>query len=257
MREASGQAQGGPADASAGLTLLNDERGTWGWNPIYGAWMLLHTIVSGDTLWNLSGRYYGQRSMEGVHLIGNVEQNVPILGSDYRQAIAGDVILIPATPAMPPPGAAPPMPGPPSADPPPNGGGPVPQPGDPQLPEDPVGWLPEEPPPFWPPGMPWPPIQTDPEPDPEPPGAEPPVVVDPGLPPEPPPGPPEEPPPDVVLARVEPEAAPEKWWTTGRIALVGGLGLAAVGLIVWGATRGAKKRPRRRARPRRRQRRRR
>jgi hypothetical protein len=248
--EAGGQAQGGPADASIGMTIHNDDRGSWAFNPLYSQWMLLHIVQSGDTLWNLSGRYYGERSTAGVHLIGQIEQNRPILGNDYRQAIPGDVILIPDL-AQP---GEPPAPGPPAAEPGP--GEPVPGPGDPPLggAPDPVAGLPATPPPGWPPGMPWPPVLVTPEPRETPPGDEQgPDIIDPG---------------DYIggddITGAEPiltggetaiEPAPaEPWWTTTRIALIGGLGLATVGLIVWGATRGSKK-PRRRSSSRRRRRR--
>lgn len=264
-RNASGIAQGGPADASVGMALETDTRATWAYNNVYGAWMALHIIRSGDTLWALSGRYYGQRSMEGVHYIGRIEQNAPILGSSYDKAVPGDVILIPTMePQFPGPAFSIPSPPPPGAQPPP-GGDPVPQPGDPGQPgtANPIDWLPEQPPPGWPPTMPWPPLQVGPGPvDPTPTdpgpingGGEP--RLDPGeLPPgmDPPPGG-WEPPPGVepipagaIVTTKKKE--PETWWTTGRIALVGGLSVATIGLIVWGSTRGTKTK-RRRARPRR------
>ncbi len=253
-RNASGIAQGGPADASAGLSLMTDDRGTWAWNTPYGQWMLLRTIRSGDTLWAMSGQYYGERTMAGVHLIGNIEQNRPILGASYDKAVPGDVILIPDLTQ---PGAAPPSPGPPAAQPPADGS-PVPGPDEPPLAGGgyPIPELPAEPPPGWPATMPWPPLEVPSEPGDQPPGELPgeqagPIPTEPvlGAPP-------------VLVGgpgAVEPAPAPngqESWWTTTRIALVGGLGLATVGLIVWGATRGSKRRRRRSSSPRRRRRRR-
>lgn len=239
--EVAGQAQGGPADASEGLNKINVGEQTWAWNPIYDEWQLLRMIRSGDTLWNMSGQYYGERSVPGVRRIGNVEQNRPILGSSYDRAVPGDVILIPGLDQ---PGAAPPSPPPGGAQPPP--GGAVP-PTPPDLP--PIGgidWTSPEPPPNWPPYLPWPPDQVAP-PDAPPvdvPDVPPPVVVGPG---EPPAG--AEPTP---VGATTPGGEREGWWTTGRIALVGGLAVVTTGLIVWGATRGSKKR--KRGKPRKRQR---
>jgi hypothetical protein len=250
VREAAGQAQGGPADASLGMTIQNDDRGSWAWNALQGQWQLLHVVVSGDTLWNLTRTYYGAggQNLASVRAIGQVPQNEPILGPEYRDAVPGDVILIPNLEQ---PGAAPPSPPPGGALPPP-GGDPVPQPDEPPLggAPQPIPELPAQPPPGWPPTMPWPPVLVTPEPGDEPPGPLPgegpideigPPTIDPGIPPgvEP-----------IPVGAIVP-AEPESWWTTGRIALVGGLSLATVGLIVWGATRGAKRRrraPRRRRR---------
>ncbi|MHC4218173.1 MAG: hypothetical protein ACYSU7_06910 [Planctomycetota bacterium] len=244
--EASGQAQGGPADASVGMTIHNDDRGSWAWNALEGQWMLLHIIVGGDTLWNLTARYYGPtgQNLVSVRRIGNIPQNAPILGSDYRDAVPGDVILIPDLEQ---PGASPPSPPGGGAEPAP-GGDPTPGPGDPPISGglDPIGGLPAEPPPGWPPTMPWPPFETDPGGD-EPTNGEP-ATGAPSNGAEP------------ILVGGAPAAAVngangETWWTTGRIALVGGIGVATVALIVWGATRGTKRRrrsPRRTPRRRRR-----
>lgn len=242
-RDAGGQAQGGPADASVNLTILDTPEGAWAWNALEGEWQKLHAIVSGNTVWGLTATYYGAsgQNLANVRRIGNVPQNKPILGPSYDQAVPGDVILIPGLAQ---PQAAPPSPPPPGAQPPP-GGDPVPQPGEPPItgapqPVPDVGF---DPPPGWPPTMPWPPVLVDPEPSPEPPGP----LPDPS-PPTPPVG--AEPiqvgapgaaPPGAIV-----KAQPASWWTTGRIALVGGLGIGTVALIVWGATRGAKKKPARR-----------
>ena len=234
--EAAGQAQGGPADASAALTKMNDSRGTWAWNPLYDEWQLLHNIRSGDTLWNMSGTYYGVRSVAGVHKIGKVDQNRPILGSDYEQAIPGDIVLIPELPQ---PTAAVPSPPPDVAVPPPITY-------DPPAPPE-VDWTAPDPPENWPPQLPWPPEDVMPPIVPEVPDMPTPAL---------PPGPPTDAVPTPIGAEPAVPSARDSWWTTPRIALVGGLSVATVGLIAWAATRGAKK-PRRRRRPAKRRRRRR
>jgi len=221
--EAAGQAQGGAADASAGLNKVTDDRGTWAWNPLYSEWQLLHIVRSGDTVWQMGATYYGQSSLTNVHRIGNIEQNFPLLGSTYDQAVPGDVLLIPglAQPSGQPPAPAP--------------GGAVPPPGGAMPPDEP-GLAPDVPD-WWPPNLPWPPYQTQPE---VPGGQEMPGEV-PGEPAD------QAPPPQGVPVGAITPRAPEKksWWTGGKIALVGGLGLTALGLIVWGATRGQKRTTRR------------
>lgn len=237
--EAAGQAQGGPADASAALTKQTDSRGTWAWNPLYDEWQLLHIIRSGDTLWAMSGTYYGERSVPGVHKIGRVEQNRPILGSDYEQAVPGDVILIPGLAQ--PGGAVPSPPGDPAVPPP--GGA---QPPGLELPGEGIDWTSPEPPDNWPPQLPWPPGSVTP-----------PITTPVELPadiPALPPAQPAEPTP--VGAEPAQPVTQESWWTTPRIALVGGLSVVTVGLIAWAATRGAKKPRKRRRRPQKRRRRR-
>ena len=220
--QALGQNQGGPADASAGLTKVegtwHGQARTWAWNPVYSEWQLLHVLRSGDTLWNMGGTYYGQRSVQNVHRIGDVEQNAPIIGANaggdnaYALGVPGDVLLIPGLeqPANQPPASPP--------------GGAVPPPGGAEPPDIPdVG----ERPPGYPVDWPWPPgWATSP--------------VEPG---------PEEP---TTPAPVEPPATPTPigaetgtpsegtWWTTGKIVLVGSLGLATLGLIVWGVASGKK-----------------
>lgn len=241
--EAAGQAQGGPADASAGLQKMNDARGTWAWNPLYNEWQLLRVIRSGDTLWAMSGEYYGERSVPGVHRIGNIDQNQPILGSTYDRAVPGDVILIPQLQQ---PVGAPPQPPGDGAIPPPGGS----QPPGLDLPPGGIDWTAPEPPPNWPPDWPWPPGNVTP-----------PITLPTEPPYEPPPGTPPQLPPGNGAAPTPVGAttpgAEEKFWTNGKIALIGGLALGTIGLVVWGATRGAKQKrrsPRRRTQRRRRRR---
>lgn len=235
--EAAGQAQGGAADASEGLAKMNDARGTWAYNTLQDEWQLLHVIRSGDTLWAMGNRYYGQSSVANVHRIGNVPQNRPIVGSDYAQCVPGDVLLIPGLEQ---PGNAVPAPPPGGAVPPPEGANP------PGLPDFPgVDWTSPTPPPNWPSDWPWPPLQGQPP------------ITTPVETPAPTPGPGQGAEPIQVGAPSPGAPARASWWTPGKIALVGGLSLAGVGLIVWGATRGAKGRRRPPGQPSRRRRRRR
>ncbi len=151
LPEADGIGQGGAADASAGLQKVEGSwRGevrTWAWNPVYSEWQLLHVLREGDTLWNMGGTYYGQRSVANVHRICDLEQNAPIIGadSDCAQGVPGDILLIPGLtqpedqpPASPPGGATPPP------------GGIEP----PDVPTDPIS---DERPPGYPDEYPWPP----------------------------------------------------------------------------------------------------
>lgn len=100
MLEASGAAAGHAQDASAGLNTMTDaSNAEWAWNPGSGEWQMLHTIASGDTLWKLSGLYYGTSSLDGVHAIYDVPQNKAIQGPSADSGlIPGDVILIPGLP---------------------------------------------------------------------------------------------------------------------------------------------------------------
>lgn len=224
LPEADGIGQGGAADASAGLQKVEGSwRGevrTWAWNPVYSEWQLLHVLREGDTLWNMGGTYYGQRSVANVHRICDLEQNAPIIGadSDCAQGVPGDILLIPGLtqpedqpPASPPGGATPP----------PGGIEPPDVPTDPISDERPPGYPDEYP---WPPGWSTSPVETP---------------ID------------EEPP-----AEATPIGAPIEttegrgWWTPGKIALVGGLGAATLGLIIWGVA-SAKKPKRRRTKRRR------
>lgn len=104
--EAGGTAAGEPEDASRGLTRMTDSSGRpWAFNPFQNEWQAVHTVRSGDTLWNLSGQYYGTRSLAGVHWIHDVPQNAEIQGpSPDTGLIPGDKILIPRLPQ---PAAAP------------------------------------------------------------------------------------------------------------------------------------------------------
>lgn len=211
---ADGQRQGGPADASAGLTKVDGtwhgQERTWAWNPVDSEWQLLHVLRSGDTLWRMGSTYYGQSSMQNVHRIGDVEQNREIIGADasgdnaYALGVPGDVLLIPGLEQ---PGGQPP------ASPP---GGSVPDPGGAQPPGTPdYGQRP----PGYPADWPWPPgWATAP--------VEPPSGTGPTEPGEPA----ETTPVDAQTGVVRRES----WWSPGKVVLVGGLGLTTLGLIVWG-----------------------
>lgn len=100
LLEASGAGAGHAEDASAGMSRWIDANSkTWAFNDSVGEWERTHTIVSGDTLWKLSGKYYGTSSIDGVHAIYNVPQNRAIQGqSPDKGLIPGDVILIPGLP---------------------------------------------------------------------------------------------------------------------------------------------------------------
>lgn len=220
--QASGQNQGGPADASAGLSKVDrswhGQARTWAWNPVYSEWQLLHVIRSGDTLWAMGRTYYGQSSMQNVHRIGDVEQNAPIIGANasgddaYALAVPGDVLLIPGL-------EQPPAPPPDASVPDPIGG----------MPPTPVD--PGERPPGYPPDLPWPPgWGTTPV---EPPGIEP-TPTEPGQGATPTP-----------IGAGTPAAGGGSWWTAGKIALVSGLGLGTLALIIWGVKSGGKKSKRR------------
>lgn len=95
--DAGGAKAGRPEDASAGFRRITDAQGLpWAWNPVANEWQRIHTIRSGDTLWNLSGTYYGTKSLPGVRAIFNVPQNKAIQGaSPDTGLIPGDRILIP------------------------------------------------------------------------------------------------------------------------------------------------------------------
>lgn len=100
--ESGGTAAGHPQDASEGLPRQSDTgANVWAWNPVYNEWQRLHSVQWGDTLWNLSATYYGQPSLDGVHAIHHVEQNIAIQGpSADTGLIPGDVILIPGLPQL-------------------------------------------------------------------------------------------------------------------------------------------------------------
>ncbi len=236
--EASGQAQGGPADASTGMQLFTDGSGqSWAWNPSMSEWQLRYTVKWGDTLYVLSGRFYGQASVTGVHRIYGVPQNQPIAGSSLDQCVPGDVLLIPGLAQ---PQAIPPV-----------GGGvslplPVPSPEQPtpaQPTPTPIGIeLPTQPPPGWPPSIPWPPL-TGVQPTPTEPTPAEPTPTEP-TPAQPYPGgavP-------IPIGTTQPGApTPKKtWWTAGRTAAVAIIGTAGVAGVVALIVVAAKKNRRRR-----------
>lgn len=89
-----------PQDASAGMARYTDAEGhVWAYNPVSDEWQRTHIIRSGDTLWKLSGVYYGSSSLGGVREIFNVPQNKAIQGgSPDTGLIPDDIILIPSLP---------------------------------------------------------------------------------------------------------------------------------------------------------------
>jgi hypothetical protein len=220
---AGGLGQGGPADASAGLQKVdgtwNGEQRTWAWNPVSSEWQLLHVVREGDTLWAMGRTYYGESSVANVHRICHLEQNAPIIGasSDCARGVPGDILLIPGLPQ---PGGETPGNPPGGAVPPPGGFEP------PTTPTDPIG---NQRPPGYPDDWPWPPgWSTSPV---ETPGETPPAETGDGAEPTP------------VDAPIQ-TTQPTRWWTPGKIALVGGLGATTLGLIIWGVA--ASKKPKRR-----------
>jgi hypothetical protein len=71
----------------------------WAFHEGAAEWMAVHVIRSGDTLWNLAGRYFGTSTLTGVHAIHEVPENYAIQGSNANAGlIAGDRILIPGLP---------------------------------------------------------------------------------------------------------------------------------------------------------------
>lgn len=268
---AHGQAQGGPADASAGLQTVTDASGgSWAYNPLASEWQFRHLVQWGDSLWALSATYYGQSTLDGVHEIYGVPQNQPILGADMKQAIAGDVLLIPALQqpagAIPPGGggSAQPLPIPSFPVP-----APEPQPTTPPASPSPIGaqipalpGLPATPPAGWPSWIPWPPYVGGAAPSPEPGTAQPPPVAQaPGTPTyQPLPVPSGGTVPTYpggatpILTGATPEApieqapttAPASWWTPGRTAGVAIGGTVVAGLVIWGIVAAAKPKRRRR-----------
>jgi hypothetical protein len=110
MLEAAGAAAGTPQDASRGMPVMQRPDGsTYAFNATMGEWEYVYRIKSGDTLFNLSGTFYGTKSLAGVHAIYNVPQNKAIQGPSADSGlIPGDIILIP--------GLAQPSPAPAAAD---------------------------------------------------------------------------------------------------------------------------------------------
>jgi hypothetical protein len=100
LLDAAGAKLGRPEDASANMPRWQDSNGKpWAFNASMGEWQRVHTIASGDSLWKLSGLYYGTSSLGGVHAIYAVPQNKTIQGpSPDSGLIPGDVILIPGLP---------------------------------------------------------------------------------------------------------------------------------------------------------------
>jgi len=223
--EAAGAKSGHPEDASAGMPKWKDASNQiWAFNQGMGEWQIPHVIKSGDTLFNLSGLYYGKKTLGGVHAIHNVPQNLKIQGPSADSGlIPGDVILIPALPQ--------PTQAPAASDATPIG-----------LPQGPVTAPPVPTPPGSP--MPFPVPSTIPSSWPTDLGYPPNTGVPSG--------------PDIVLTSghgdVMPTVLPtvevqgnvkpkEEFWTSGRIAVAAGVGVLGLGTVAFLATR--KKRRRR------------
>lgn len=224
MLEASGAAVGHAQDASAGLNVMTDaSNATWAWNPGAGEWQMLHTIASGDTLWKLSGLFYGTSSLDGVHDIYDVPQNKAIQGPSADSGlIPGDVILIPGLPQ--------PTTAPAAAD----TTGPM------QVPQVPTGIftlptaagsplpapVPSGAPDNWDPSTPYPPVNA-------PSGGA--IVLpttyvtgdDPTA---------------TTVSTTTPGGAAAPFWTHGRIAVAAGAGVIGLGTVVWLMTRKKKRR---------------
>lgn len=96
MTEAGGAAAGVPQNAWNGLSTATDANGAlWAFNPDSSEWQLIHVVQRGDTLWKLSGLYYGQSSLAGVRAIHGVGRNQAVQGRDPNTGlIPGDQILI-------------------------------------------------------------------------------------------------------------------------------------------------------------------
>lgn len=203
--EAGGKLTGKVENAAAGLETKADSSGAvWAWYQTQ--WAKIHTLKSGQTLWSLAIKYYGNGS--GWTKIRDFGPNKSIVGADGASAFAGERILIPGLPA--------PFP-PPSAQ------LPAPSPGAPLSKEAPAGW---------PAAVPWPPGESPELPPPEEPL---PVVYQPTAAQGAAAG-------SAAAAAGEP---PKPFWTTGRIAVAAGAGAIGVGLIVYLATR-KRRNPRRR-----------
>lgn len=230
MLEAAGSKSGHPEDASAGMPKWTDASNQqWAFNAAMGEWQMPHLIRSGDTLWKLSGLYYGKSSLDGVHAIHNVPQNLKIQGPSADSGlIPGDVILIPGLPQ--------PSQAPAAADTTPNATPqtPITSPPVPTAPGSPVPFpLPSSAPANWPTNIPYPPTQTPSGPDIVPAtytGSTAPTVL-----------------PEVTVVGDVPAssgtAAKQKpFWTGGRIAIASGVGVVGLGTVIYLATRKKRRR---------------
>ncbi|MGH7605572.1 MAG: hypothetical protein ACRENK_16455 [Gemmatimonadaceae bacterium] len=216
--EASGAKAGHPEDASVGMPhMMTASNEPWAWNQMMGQWQYCHTIKSGDTLFKLSGLYYGTSSLSGVHAIYGVPQNKSIQGpSPDSGLIPGDVILIPGLPQ--------PSTAPAAADTIPMGvpdlppiGMPLPTSAGSPMPAPVVSGSPQG----WPTDLPYPPVSM-------PAG----TTID----------YPSDTLPEVTVVGDVPPGSTEPFWTNGRIAIAAGAGVLGLGTIVWLATRKKKRR---------------
>jgi hypothetical protein len=228
MLEAAGSKSGHPEDASTGMPKWTDASNqSWAFNAAMGQWQIPHVIRSGDTLWKLSGLYYGKSSLDGVHAIHNVPQNLKIQGPSADSGlIPGDIILIPGLPQ--------PAQAPAAADTTPMGTPqtPVTAPPVPTAPGSPLPFpVPSSAPTGWPTSIPYPPTQTPSGPDIVPAswsGSEPaPTVL-----------------PTVTVTGQAPasSSAQKGFWTGGRIAIASGVGLVGLGTVIYLATRKKRRR---------------
>lgn len=220
MLEASGAKAGHPEDASATMPrYIDGSNQSWAWNAMMREWQIPHTIKTGNTLFKLSGIYYGASSLDGVHAIYAVPQNKAIQGSSPDSGlIPGDVILIPGLPQ--------PKPAPSTSDSNPLAFPDVPPTG-PLATIPPGGMLPvpvpTSAPESWPTGEQFPPSSGV--------GDDGTVVLD-----------------TVTVEGTVPSGAgkpaPESFWTTGRIVAASAVGAVGIGTLIYLAS---KKKRRRRA----------
>lgn len=227
LLDAAGAAAGHAQDASAGMThWVSPSNEPWAWNPVDGEWQYIHTMKSGDTLWKLSGLYYGTSSLDGVHAIYGVPQNKAIQGpSPDSGLIPGDEILIPGLPQ--------PRPAPATSDSIPTSLPDLPPSGPPQATSPGVG-LPgpvqTSAPSGWPGDLQFPPQPVSTGSDINiPSNGE--IVL-----------PTTEIDGDVDSTDVSTTGGQPAFWTGGRIALAAGAGVVALGTIVWLATRKKRRR---------------
>lgn len=227
--EAAGSKSGHPEDASTGMPKWTDASNqSWAFNQAMGQWQIPHIIRSGDTLWKLSGLYYGKSSLDGVHAIHNVPQNKAIQGPSADSGlIPGDIILIPGLPQ--------PAQAPAAADTTPMGAPqtPVMAPPVPTAPGSPLPFpVPSSAPTGWPTSIPYPPTQTPSGPDIVPAswsGSEPAPIVLPTV--------------DVEGQVPASSSSTQKgFWTGGRIAIASGVGLVGLGTVIYLATRKKRRR---------------